>query len=166
MQGGRWGEGAGGEPNKPTRHTHSLPSIPFRLTRLLIHRCEEIMRPFLQKRLIDLLPSSRSGADAAGGNDGEQAAGEGGGGSKKRKAAKGGEEEQEGEEEEEATTMANAAAAGGAGGGIVSQLKGCDVFSALLKVCGCKTLPHRGERGGRVPGGAVRCRRKPAHQGL
>ena len=113
------------------------------------------MRPFLQKRLIDLLPSSRGGADAGG--DGEQGAGEVSGGSKKRKAAKGGEEEQEGEEEEEeATTTANAAAAGGVGGGAASQLKGCDVFSALLKVCGYKMLPHRGERGGEAAGGGRR----------
>ena len=128
--------------------THHAPlpplSLALRLTRHLIHHCEEIMRPFLQKRLIDLLPSSRSGADAGG--DGEQAAGGGGGGGgKKRKAASGaakggGDSDAEGEEEEEEETATAAAAAGG---GVASQLKGCDVFSALLKVGGHKPLPCR-----------------------
>ena len=98
------------------------------------------MRPFLQKRLIDLLPSSRSGADAAGG-DGEPGTGEGGaGGSKKRKAAKGGgDSDAEGEEEDDEAATAAAAAAGGA----ASQLKGCDVFSALLKVGGHQHCSER-----------------------
>ena len=35
-------------------------ATPCRLTRHLIHRCEEVLRPFLQQRLIALLPSSSS----------------------------------------------------------------------------------------------------------
>lgn len=109
------------------------------------------MRPFLQKRLIDLLPSSSRGADGGGGGDGQLGAapasgvGSGAGGSsKKRKAATGGAkgdsrdaEGEEEEQEEEATAAAAAAAvaaAGGADGSIPSLLKSCDVFSALLKV--------------------------------
>jgi hypothetical protein len=112
-----------------------------RLTRHLIHRCEEILCPFLQQRLIALLPSSASVTSSAmlndkkaparrpvsaeGGEDTNAAEQQEGDGARKKRRKAG---EKAGEED---------AAADGEHGPIAtskSTLKGGDVLAAILKV--------------------------------